>query len=292
MKATAKTGQIVRPGSRLALMLRPGSWLRDLGGAAVLFWRDNALGMAGMIAFFGFLALVPLLLLLLALVGDVMGGLVSARDVRKLFHDAVPGLTQQQFLTAYWEPVRHSKVTTRILGIVSLLIGATGLHDSVDWSINQIWRSPSTRPFWIAKLRGLGVALWVVAYAVFSLWLTWLWTLALGAVHAGNLATVGLIALVPSLILDIGIFGMLYKLTPTVRIDAGCAVVAAALAATLWELSKVGFGWWVLEVGTYNRVYGPLAASVVVMLWIWISAVIFLYGAELASVMQRRRFPR
>jgi membrane protein len=48
------------------------------------------------------------------------------------------------------------------------------------------------------------------------------------------------------------------------------------------------FGWWVLQVGTYDRVYGPLAASVIVMLWLWISGMIFLYGAALSAAIQFR----
>ena len=290
-KLTAKRAQRAGTATHLALHVRKSSAARCLSGAAVSFWRDNALGMAGMIAFFAFLALIPLAILLLAFVGNVLGGQISANDVRNLFHNAVPGLSQHQFLTTYWTPIQHSKATTRILGVVSLFVGSMGLHDSVDWAVNQIWRSGAGRPFWVAKLRGLGVIVWVVMFAVSSLWLTWLWTQFSGAVHAPGFLAAALITLLPSLILDIGIFGMLYKLTPTVRVNTRCAFLAAALAASLWELSKIGFGWWVVEVGTYNRVYGPLAATVIVMLWIWITAIIFLYGVELAAVMQRYRWP-
>ena len=56
-------------------------------------------------------------------------------------------------------------------------------------------------------------------------------------------------------------------------------------------LGDHSFAWWVLEAGTTNRVYGPLAASVIVMLWLWISAGIFLYGASLGAVWQGRHDP-
>src|SRR5579872_998589 len=81
------------------------TWGGDLGRAAVFFWKDNCPGMAGMIAFFGFLSAVPLLLLLLAFLGQVLGGLISAQDVRQLFESIVPGLSQKQFLHTYWDPV-------------------------------------------------------------------------------------------------------------------------------------------------------------------------------------------
>ncbi|MBV9278917.1 MAG: YihY/virulence factor BrkB family protein, partial [Chloroflexi bacterium] len=179
--------------------------------------------------------------------------------------------------------------TTRILGVISLLIGTTGLHDAVDWSVNRIWGATATRPFWLAKLRGLAVIVWVIVFAVSSLWLTWLSAVLISAAHAPGLVVAGILTVLPSFVLDVAIFGALYKLTPTCHVDVRSALVGAGFAAVLWELTKVGFGWWVLQVGTYNRVYGPLAASVIVMLWLWMTAVVFLFGAELAAANQRRR---
>lgn len=261
-------------------------WLRILGQALASFWKDNAPGMAGMIAFFGFLALIPLVILLLAFIANVMGGLVSANQVRRLFESFVPGLTQHEFLQTYWFPVRRSHVATTVLGAGSLVLGTLGLHDSVDWAVNRIWRSETSRPFWLAKLRGAAIVLWVVAFGVLSLALASLWGLALGPLRGTPLALTGWVALVPSLIVDIGIFTALYKLTPMVYVAPVPALIGGSVGALLWDVSKVVFGWWVIQVGTYNRVYGPLAASVIVMLWLWISAMTFLFGAELSAAAQ------
>jgi membrane protein len=264
--------------------------LRSLGRAAVLFWRDNCMGMAGMIAFFGFLSLVPLALLLLAVLGNVFAGIVTDHEVQTLFHGVMPGLSKTQFLSSYWEPIKHSHVTTTILGFVSLLFGTLGLHDSVDWAVNRIWRSPTGRSFWLSKLRGLGVIVWVTGFVLLTVGLTWLWAEALGLTHAPSpLAAV--VALVPSFLLDWIIFSALFTLTPMVRADLRLTAASGVVTAVLWELSKLIFGWWVLQAGTYNRVYGPLAASVIVMLWLWISGMIFLYGAALAAVLQGRDSP-
>jgi membrane protein len=243
--------------------------------------------MAATIAFFGFLSMVPLVLLLLAFVGDVLGGLIPDRDIRRLFHGVVPGLSERQFLQTYWYPMRHSKVATTVLGVVSLFLGSLGLHDAVDWAVNKLWNSPSPRGFWMSKLRGAAVIIWVSGFAVLSLGLTSLWTLLLGVARAGGLNALWL-ALLPSLLIDIGIFTALYKLTPTVPVRVSSALQGALAGAALWECSKVFFGWWVLQMGTYNRVYGPLAASVIVMLWLWVSAIIFLFGSALSVIAQRR----
>jgi membrane protein len=277
-----------RPALRLIGLPDARVWRQNLADAAAAFVRDNGPGMAGMVAFFGFLSGIPLLLLLLSFVGNVLGGTISAHQVRDLFQSVVPGLTQKEFLQTYWDPVRHSRVATTVLGVVSLLFGALGLHDSVDWAVNRIWRSTKRRSFWVGKMRGLGVILWVTAFAVLSLGLTSLWALALHLARAPSGFATLVTALMPSTILDICIFTALYKLTPTVRVRLRPALTGGVVGAVLWELSKVAFGWWVLQVGTYNRIYGPLTAVVIVMLWMWISAMIFLYGAALAFTTQCR----
>src|SRR3954447_23161740 len=153
---------------------RPGGdsqprWVADLPHSMSLFLRHNGIGMAATIAFFGFLSVVPMVLLLLAFVGNVLAGAISDADVRRLFHGVMPGLSQHQFLKTYWYPVRQSHTATTILGVVSLILGTLGLHDAVDWAVNRIWEAPLKRSFWAAKARGLGVMVWVTVFAVLSL---------------------------------------------------------------------------------------------------------------------------
>jgi membrane protein len=264
---------------------RASPWVRHPVHALARFWNDNGPGMAATIAFFGFLSLVPLVLLLLAFLGGALGGLISDQEARQLFRSAVPGLTQTQFRHAYWDPVRHSRVATTVLGSITLLLGTLGLHDSVDWAVNRLWESTKRRPFWLMKLRGLAVIVWVIAFALFSIWLTWLLTTFSGALSVSLLAWAA--TLLPALLVDVAIFTALYRLTPTCDVEMKPAVVAGTVAAVLWEISKLAFAWWVIDEGSYNRVYGPLAASVIVMLWVWISSMIFLYGASLSVVIQR-----
>lgn len=282
--AKASAVERATPVRRQRVWDRVPSWARYPARAIALFWRHNGPGMAATVAFFGFLSLVPLVLLLLAFLGGAFGGLMSAHDAQTLFRNAIPGLSQLQFQQAYWEPIRHSKTATTVLGAASLLLGTLGLHDAVDWSVNRLWEAPQTRPFWLMKLRGLAVIVWVIAFALFSLWLTWLLTVVSGVTTA-SLAV--WLAVLPSVLVDAAIFTALYRLTPTVDVEMRPAIIAALVATVLWELSKVVFGWWVIETGSYNRVYGPLAASVIVMLWVWISAMIFLFGAALSVALQR-----
>lgn len=263
-------------------------WRSDFLASVRIFWAENGLGMAGTIAFFGFLSLIPLVILLLAVMGDALLGHVSSQQVQQLVHNVLPGLTDRQFIHAYWDPVKHSHRATTVLGALSLVLGTLGLHDSVDWSVSRMWDRPKPRSFWLKKLRGALIVVWAAVLALLTLGLTWIWVLALNAVHASEFGALGWLTLIPSLIIDTAVFTALYRLTPTVSVRARAALIAGVLAASGWEISKLVFGWWVIQIGTYNKVYGPLAASIIVMLWLWVSAVVFLLGAALTAVLQKR----
>jgi membrane protein len=269
---------------------RTPHWLLDLVAAAKLSWRDNVPGMAATIAFFAFLSMIPLLILLLAFTGDILGGLVSTREIQQLFKTVMPGLSDHAFLTTYWYPVRHSQMATKIVGVLSLLFGTMGLHDAVDWGVNRVWQSTTNRPFWIGKARAVATIVWVIVFAVLSLWLAWVWAVVLSGLHAPSLLAKLWLGAIPALMLDTCIFTALYKLTPNCHVRIQPALIAGAVGAVLWECSKIGFAWWIVGTGHYNRVYGPLAASVIVMLWLWISSIIFLYGAAVAAVLQHRHW--
>ncbi len=200
----------------------------------------------------------------------------------------MPGLTDGQFVHEYLDPVRHSRRATTVLGALSLVLGTLGLHDSVDWSVSRLWQCPKSRSFWLNKVRGALVVVWAAGLALLTLGLTSMWLLALNTVHAGDHEILGWLTLVPSLVLDSAVFAALYRLTPTISVRTRAALIAGVLAALFWESTKLIFGWWVIQVGTYNKVYGPLAASIIVMLWLWVSAIVFLLGAGLTATIQKR----
>lgn len=266
-------------------------WPLLLVEAVTSSWGDNVLSVAATVAFFAFLSMIPLLILLLTVMGDVLGGYVTTGQIRDLFRTVMPGLSDSTFLNTYWYPVKHSEVATRILGVVSLLFGTMGLHDAVDWAVNRAWKATAQRSFWVSKLRAALTIFWLIGFALLSLVLTWLWALVLVGLQHPSLGQTNLVALVPAVLIDTCVFAALYKLTPNCHVRLPPTLIAGLVAAVLWEASKIVFGWWVVDFGTYNRVYGPLAASVIVMLWLWVSAIVFLYGAKLSALLQHHHWP-
>ena len=84
-------------------------------------------------------------------------------------------------------------------------------------------------------------------------------------------------------------FALTYVLLPNTPVPWREALPGAALAAVLFEILKVGFAWYATNVATFNVVYGSLGTVIAVMLWIYLSAIVLLIGAEFATEFYRMR---
>ncbi len=93
--------------------------------------------------------------------------------------------------------------------------------------------------------------------------------------------------LVP-LAMNVLLFEIAYVMLPNLRVHWTHAVPGALLAAFLFEAGKLGFAWYVANLASYSLVYGSLSTVIVLMVWIYISAIILLLGAEFSSEFSRR----
>lgn len=87
-------------------------------------------------------------------------------------------------------------------------------------------------------------------------------------------------------------FLLMYRYLPPRKIHWSTAIVAATFAAVLFELLKLAFGWYVTNIADYRSTYGNLATLVVLILWIYYSATVFILGGEVGQVFAMRRIRR
>ena len=85
------------------------------------------------------------------------------------------------------------------------------------------------------------------------------------------------------------LFEIAYVLLPNLRVRWTHALPGALLAAVLFEVGKLGFAWYVTNLASFSLVYGSLSTVIVLMVWIYISAIILLIGAEFSSELSRLR---
>jgi membrane protein len=183
-----------------------------------------------------------------------------------------------------------------VIGLASALWSASGYVGSFGRAMNRIYEIREGRPFW--KLRPVMllvtlIALVLVAAVAIALIISGPAAEAVGnalgigsaGVLAWNIAKWPVILLVVVLIVAI-----LYYATPNVKQPKFRWIsVGALLAIIVWVLASAAFGFYVATFSSYNKTYGALAGVVVFLLWLWITNLALLFGAELDSELERGR---
>jgi membrane protein len=105
---------------------------------------------------------------------------------------------------------------------------------------------------------------------------------------AAGMSFFGLLSLVPLTLLGISTLG--YLLVPHVKVIARAALIGAVSAVILLQTSRFAFGFIMIRFDIYGRIYGPLAGVIVFMMWLYLSMIILLLGAELGSQCQKVLF--
>lgn len=246
-----------------------------------MFYRQRGLQVASALAYTTLLSIVPLLTVVFAFAGSlpVFEGAGEAMQ-SFVFRNFVPafGETVQEYLGGFSK--NASKLTAT--GIVTLVIIALLLMETIDLAVNLIWRVRQRRSalgrfllYWAMITLGpllVGFGLFSTSY-VLSL-----------PVVSGVEASLGLqrrlLALLPFLTTSVA-FTLLYVLVPSCYVRRTHAVVGGVVAAVLFELAKMGFGVYVRSVST-QEIYGTLAVIPLFLIWIYVSWVIVLLGAYIS----------
>lgn len=265
----------------------------------VLVWRavremghDDATLLAAGIAFYFLFSLFPLLLGLLAIAGMVFNTEVLQQRFLDFVGENLPGGA------GFVE--RNVRETVRLRGvlgigaIVGMLWTASAVFAAISKAINRAWGVQQDRPFYIAKPRHLAMALIVLVLFLISATLTAVILpltqrdLAItGQVFLPHVPTGELPLRALSWLMSFGIFLLIYRFIPNCKTYWRYVWPGAAIAATLFELGKSGFVWYLEEFANYSQVYGSLASVIVLLFWAYLSALILLLGAEISSESEK-----
>jgi membrane protein len=250
-------------------------------------WGDDNVGLsAAAVAFYAFLALIPALAAMVSILGLVAQG----QDVTKLINDlfgALPGEAESLIkgqLEAISEQSSSSLSFGLLIGIALSIWSASGAVGQLMNTINIAYDEEETRSWFFRKglalLLTLGGVLFVATaiFAVVGLPILIERTgLGIGTRRLLN------ILIWPGLALMFGIaLAVLYRLSPDRR-DAHWkwVTVGSIFAIVAWVVVTLGFRLYVSTFGSYNETYGSLSAVVVMLLWLWLTSIIVLLGAEI-----------
>ncbi|MEX0429434.1 YihY/virulence factor BrkB family protein [Nocardioides sp. DS6] len=291
----ASTDEETPPSSPLKLSRR--SWVYVLRKTVREFTGDQCTDLAAALTYYSVLALFPGAIALMSLIGLVGQGRESVDTVLDILKDVGAGSIADTLQPTLLE---LSRSTAAGIGLVFGLLGAawsaSGYVGAFGRAMNRVYGVQEGRPVWKLRPAMLGltaVTLVLAALALLALVLTGPVAKAVGdQIGLGSTAVlVWDIAKWPVLaFVIIAIVALLYWGTPNIRPPRfRWLSVGAVIAIVVWALASVGFGFYVANFSSYDRTYGSLAGVIVFLLWLWITNLALLFGAEVDAELERGR---
>jgi membrane protein len=258
------------------------------------FKADDLQDRAAALTYYGIQSIFPGLLVLVSLLG-LIGS--SATPLINNAAKAAPASVRHTVLTTMTH-LQHGHAAAGVLAIVGIAAGVWSASAYVAGFMrasNVIYDVPEGRPVWKTTPLRLGVTLlMVVLLAASIVMVTVTGGLASRIGHGlgiGSAAvTVWEIAKWPVLLIIVSVmFTILYWASPNARHRFRWISPGSALAVATWIIASGLFALYVANFGHYNKVYGSLGGIIVFLIWMWISNVAVLFGAEFNAELERGR---
>jgi len=289
----ARNGELTSPAA-----LPRASWSDTLKRTAREFKADKLNHWAAALTYYAVLSLFPALLVMVSLVG-IFG---SPERVTKVLTDTVTQLGPSTAASTFQAPIeqitanRGGAGIMLIVSVLGALWAASGYVSAFADASNQIYEVDEGRPFWKLKPLQLVVTFVLILMAAavaLALVLSGPIVGALGgALGLSDTAlTVWSYAKWPAmLVLVLTIFAILYYTSPNAK-PSGLRWVSggAIVALVTWIVASIGFAIYAANFGSYNKTYGALGGVVVFLLWLWLTNIAILLGAEFNAETERAK---
>lgn len=280
-------------------------WANDLTGGVVGIFRDaldgfneaRAADVAAALAYYTMFSLFPMLLALIAVGSFFLEGEQVKQQVVTSVMRVVP--ISRELIRSNIDQVLERRGTVGLAGVVGLLWSGTGVFTVLLGHVNLAWDGAKARGFLERRLLGLGIG--VLGILATVLMLAFLSTSVLNVLPRlefplGDRVTIfdrplwtWMANSIPVVVTFVT-FLALYRFAPNTDVGWPEALWPALLVAFAWEAAKRVFAWYVSsDLVQYRLVYGSLGAVVALLLWIYISSTLVLFGAHLSAAIGRSR---
>lgn len=257
------------------------------------FWAEDVLSRSAQVAFYMSFALFPLLLFLVNLFGLILGQADGLRMelfsyLRQIMPYSAYILVQKTIL----EVTESSSGGKLTFGFLIALWSASAGIDGLRVALNHAYKLKETRPWWITKPESLAFTLILILLIGFVLgivfygWKFLSLLLALIKFPIESFVVLQIIQWISFIIVLLLIFGLLYRYLPNQK-DARCSWVSpgSIAAIILWVLVTNGFRLYLFYFDNYDKTYGSLGAVIILMLWLYLTALVILIGGTLNQVI-------
>jgi membrane protein len=274
----------------------------------ILFWsmikqtyndwdNDHAASMGASLAYYTVFSLSPLLIIAIAIAGFMFGKQAAQGEIVRQIGGLV-GHTSAEAIQQLIDSARRpaSGIIATVLGVVTLLFGASGVFSELHSSLERIWNIPQRAGLGVWHLikerflsftMVLGIGFLLLVSLVLSAGLT-----ALGTFVGNSLPASAFVLQIVNAVISFGVitllFAMIYKILPAVRIEWSDVWLGSLITALFFEVGKFFIGLY-LGSSSVGTSFGAAGSLVLILVWVYYSAQVFLFGAEFTQVFAKRR---
>jgi membrane protein len=259
--------------------------------------NDQPFQLAAALSYYTLFSLAPLMVIVIAIAGFAFGREAAQNQILS----TLQGMIGKDGAQAVQEMIRNASnqpktgIISTIIGVVLLLFGAGGVVGQLQTSLNTIWGvTPKPgqgvwgfiRQRFISFAMVLGIGFLLLVSLMVSAFATG-FTQMMGGWMGGIKVLAHGVDLLLSFIFTTGLFAMMYKFLPDVRIGWRDVWIGAAITALLFTIGKFLIGLYLGSSGV-TSVYGAAGSLVTILLWVYYSALILFLGAEFTQVYATR----
>ena len=271
------------------------AWWHALRDAAKSFQEKSLTDAAAALTYYSVLSIFPGLIVLVSLLG-VVGSQESVDGLLRIAED----LGSASAVDTLRDPIQNivdnsgGAGAALVIGIAAALWSASGYIGAFIRAANLIYEVEDDRSFW--KLRPLQLVITLVVTVAVAVILVLLVVTGPLATAIGEELGVGDTALTiwsiakwPLLFVAVvTVIGLLYRVSPNIRHEGMRWILPGSFVATiLWVAGSAGFSLYVSNFGSYSSTYGSLAGGIVLLLWLWLTNVAVVFGAQFAAELER-----
>jgi membrane protein len=294
--AESEKGRSLHLNTRLETIRLKSASIGNVFADALGNFNSNGDGnQAAAIALYAILSAIPLFILTIVVAGYIF---ISYPHIQTDIIEAIRGFHPyfSQNLLSQLGQLESKRHLLGWAGVLSLVWLSATIFNSIEMSLNIIFRFPQKRNYFVSKLLALSMIPlgWIVAGA--SVGISYVVAMLVGQpveMQGGSsISLTGTMAillryLVPYLI-TVLFFSMVYRVIPTIKIPLAVAIAGGAVFALLVEVAKQYFTWYLANQASYNVIFGSLEAVVILVVWTFYVALILLFCAEMMSSYLRR----
>ena len=267
-------------------------------------WRklleDDVLFLASGLAFNGILTLLPMLFLSAAVVGTLLNSDAASLDQVNNFLDALfPQQPYAEEIKASIRSVVSEIITYRrsfgLVGVAVLLWTITSIFDAVRTVLHRIYELKRTRSLLLSLTRDIGFIVLAFILFVATNFAIWMYTLlrplAMDVPALKSLVDAGYTRAIPTFIIVVltaVMFYIVYRFITDVRPPHTAAAISTLTTTILWIIGGRAFALYISDWSMIGKIYGPYAFLLVLLIWIYLSSVLFVLGGVVGQVYWER----